>query len=107
MPIKMHFIRISLKYLLFYNFKSLNHSSAQDLPNKKTAALCVFCGRRYSFTKAGHRIEADAAGIGIPASSISVRYRSIPVPDWATLIPYSSIPAVDKIAQRYALGLVS
>ncbi len=42
---------------------------------------------------AGHRIEADAAGIGIPASSISVRYRSIPVPDWDTLIPVPDSPA--------------
>ncbi len=32
-------------------------------------------------------IEAVATGIGIPASSISVLYRSIPVPDWGTLIP--------------------
>jgi hypothetical protein len=36
------------KVFTFYNFKSLNHSSAQDLPNKKTAALSVFFGRRYS-----------------------------------------------------------
>ncbi len=32
-------------------------------------------------------IHADAAGIGIPASSISVRYRSIPVPDGVPVIP--------------------
>jgi hypothetical protein len=32
----------------------------------------------------GIGIEADNAGIGIPASSISVQYRSIPVPDWGT-----------------------
>ncbi len=38
-------------------------------------------------------IEADAAGISIPASSISVRYRCIPVPDWGTLIPVPDIPA--------------
>jgi hypothetical protein len=37
-------------------------------------------------------IEADAAGIGIPASSISVRYHSIPVPDWASLIPLPDNP---------------
>jgi hypothetical protein len=29
----------------------------------------------------GIGIVADADGIGIPASGISVRYRSIPVPD--------------------------
>jgi hypothetical protein len=32
--------------------------------------------KKLAFVKAGHRqIEADAAGIGIQASSISVRYR--------------------------------
>ncbi len=31
--------------------------------------------------------EDDAAGIGIPASSNSVRYRGLPVPDLGTLIP--------------------
>jgi hypothetical protein len=30
-------------------------------------------------------IEADAAGIGIMAFIFSVRYRSIPVPDWVSL----------------------
>ncbi len=30
----------------------------------------------------GIGIEDDAAGIGIPASGISVRYRIIPVSDW-------------------------
>jgi hypothetical protein len=29
-------------------------------------------------------IKADAGGIGILASSISVQYRSIPVPDWVS-----------------------
>jgi hypothetical protein len=33
-------------------------------------------------------IEADAAGIGISASYISVRYRSIPVPDWVLIFRY-------------------
>jgi hypothetical protein len=33
---------------------------------------------------AGHR----HAGIGIPASCVSVRYRSIPVPDWVLLSRY-------------------
>ncbi len=42
--------------------------------------------------------EADAASIGIPASGISVRYRSIPVPDWGTLIP---VPDSPSTAQRY------
>ncbi len=28
--------------------KILNHSPAQDLSNKKTAAFCVYCGLRYS-----------------------------------------------------------
>ncbi len=44
--------------------------------------------------------EADAASIRIPASSISVRYRSIPAPDWGTLIPVLDSPAI-KISQRY------
>ncbi len=35
----------------------------------------------------GISIEAHAAGIGIPASSISVRYHSIPLPDWGTGVP--------------------
>jgi hypothetical protein len=38
-------------------------------------------------------MEADAAGIGTPASSILVRYRSIPIPDWGTLIPVPDSPA--------------
>jgi hypothetical protein len=33
-------------------------------------------------------IEADAVGISIPASSISVLYWSIPVPDWLPLFWY-------------------
>jgi hypothetical protein len=36
----------------------------------------------------GIGIKVDAAGIGIPASYISVRYRSIPVPDWDPLFRY-------------------
>ncbi len=48
----------------------------------------------------GIGIEADAAGIGIPASSISVRYRSIPVPDFGTLIP---VP--DSLAFRHLTKL--
>jgi hypothetical protein len=40
-----------------------------------------------SFALLGIGIEADAAGIGIPAINISVRCRSIPVPDWRTFIP--------------------
>jgi hypothetical protein len=35
----------------------------------------------------GISIEAHAAGIGIPASSISVRYHGIPLPDWGTEVP--------------------
>jgi hypothetical protein len=34
------------------------------------------------------RMKADAAGIGIPASLISVQYRSIPVPDLVPLFRY-------------------
>ncbi len=39
---------------------------------------------------AGHRhwVEGDAAGIGIPASCILVRYRSITEPDWVPLFRY-------------------
>ncbi len=33
----------------------------------------------------GNGIEANVAGIGIPASGIPVRYRSVPVPDWFRL----------------------
>jgi hypothetical protein len=33
-------------------------------------------------------MEANTAGIGIPASCILVRYRSIPVPDWVLLSRY-------------------
>jgi hypothetical protein len=40
----------------------------------------------------GIGIEVDAAGIGIPASSNSVRYRSIPAPDWDILIPLPGCP---------------
>jgi hypothetical protein len=36
----------------------------------------------------GIGIKADAAGIGIPASDISFRYRSIPVQDWVPLFCY-------------------
>jgi hypothetical protein len=36
----------------------------------------------------GIGIEVDAAGIGILASCISVRYRSIPVPNWISLFRY-------------------
>jgi hypothetical protein len=39
----------------------------------------------------GIGIEVDAAGIGNPASSISILYRNIPVLDWHILIP---LPAV-------------
>jgi hypothetical protein len=50
-------------------------------------------------------IEADAAGIDIPASSFSGRYRSILVPDWDTLtvIWYRTVrhSTFDKITQRY------
>jgi hypothetical protein len=33
-------------------------------------------------------IKANVAGIGIPASSILVQYRSTPVPDWVSLFRY-------------------
>ncbi len=36
----------------------------------------------------GIGIKPDAAVIGIPVSDISVRYRSIPVPDWVPLLRY-------------------
>ncbi len=40
--------------------------------------------------RAGHRYQGwcRAAGIGIPASDISIRYRSIPVTDWVFLFRY-------------------
>jgi hypothetical protein len=34
------------------------------------------------------RTNDIAAGIGIPASLVSVRYRRIPVPDWVSLFRY-------------------
>jgi hypothetical protein len=45
----------------------------------------------------GIGIDADAAGVGIPASGFSVWYRRIPVSDWGKYV----IPAFEKIAQRY------
>jgi hypothetical protein len=45
----------------------------------------------------GIGIEADGAGIGISASSISVRYRSIPVLDWCALIPVPDSPGSAKV----------
>ncbi len=36
-------------------------------------------------------IKADAAGIGIPASNISVRYRNIPVPNCVPLFCYLTL----------------
>jgi hypothetical protein len=49
----------------------------------------------------GIGIEADAAGIGIPASSISVRHRSIPVPDWDPLIPVLDSPAFRHLTKLH------
>jgi hypothetical protein len=50
----------------------------------------------------GHlSIEADAAGIGILATSISVRYRSIPVSDWGTLIPVPYTPAFRHLTKLH------
>ncbi len=40
------------------------------------------------FTLLGIGIKADAAGIGIQAYDIKVRYRSIPVQDWVPLFRY-------------------
>ncbi len=37
---------------------------------------------------AGHRYRVNSAGIDISASSISIRYRSILVPDWIPLLRY-------------------
>ncbi len=34
--------------------------------------------RKRAYIIAGYRLEVDDSGIGIPASGISVRYRSIP-----------------------------
>ncbi len=45
----------------------------------------------------GIGIEADAAGITILASNISVQYRSIPVLDWGNLIP---VPDSRSVAYR-------
>jgi hypothetical protein len=46
-------------------------------------------------------LSSIAAGIGIPASSISVRYRSIPVPDWGTLIPVPDNPAFRHLTKLH------
>ncbi len=37
---------------------------------------------------------SNAASIGIPASSISVRYRSIPLPDWISLFRYRTASGI-------------
>jgi hypothetical protein len=49
------------------------------------------------FTKLGIGIEVDAAGIGIPASRISIRYRSIPVPDWVPFSGTGLVPASEVL----------
>ncbi len=49
----------------------------------------------------GIGVNADVASIGIPASSISVRYRSIPVPDWGTLIPVPDCPAFRHLTKLH------
>jgi hypothetical protein len=46
-------------------------------------------------------MEADDAGIGIPASDISIRYRRISVPDWVPLIRYRSTSDIAKMAMKY------
>ncbi len=43
----------------------------------------------------GIGIKADAAGIGIPASIISVRYQINPVLDWFTLFRYRTDSGID------------
>jgi hypothetical protein len=48
----------------------------------------IFSIGRISTFLAVIEVEVEAAGIGIPASCISVRYRSIPVPDWVPLFRY-------------------
>jgi hypothetical protein len=40
------------------------------------------------FDIAGIGIEIGAAGLGIPAFIFSVRYQSIPVPDWISLFRF-------------------
>jgi hypothetical protein len=45
----------------------------------------------------GIGIVADAAGINILASNISVQYRSIPLLDWGNLIP---LPDSRSVAHR-------
>ena len=52
-------------------------------------------------SKLGIGIEADAAGIGIPASSISVQYHSIPVLDWGTLIPVPDSPSFRHLTKLH------
>jgi hypothetical protein len=44
---------------------------------------------------------ADATGIGIPASSISVRYPCIPVLDWGILIPVPVSPAYRHLTKLH------
>jgi hypothetical protein len=62
----------------------------------------VILGSRHS---CGIGIEADATAIGIQASSTSVRYLSILVPDWGTLIPVPDSPAFDT--QNYTKGMMT
>jgi hypothetical protein len=51
-------------------------------------------------------IESDAASIGIPASGFSVRYRSIPVPDWAPLFWYWTAPCIGILINS-STGLIA
>ncbi len=46
------------------------------------------------WAKLGIGIEINAAGIGIPASCISVQYQSIPVPDWVPLFWYRTSSSI-------------
>jgi hypothetical protein len=52
----------------------------------------------------GIGIEADAAGIGILASSISIRYLSILVLDWGTLNPVLDSPTFRHLTKLHTGG---
>jgi hypothetical protein len=91
----MHFLMLDVRPLLWCPFGFADHLDITVLSHEVPAPFTVqsllptFLFYLWAFSiAAGAGIEADAAGIGIPASGISVWYRSILVPDWVPIIRY-------------------
>jgi hypothetical protein len=82
-------LAFSLSYLIgpFLSFVAKSLASGPHLAKRHTTTYSTLS---YLSTIAGIGIEVDAAGIGIPASCISVRYKSIPVPDWVPIFRYQT-----------------